>query len=462
MTRLPDEFIAMLADMGPEYAGLADALTGAPASAAIRLNAGKPSAPPADATPVPWCAGGYLLPERWKFTFDPALHQGLYYVQDSSSMAHGEAVAAAVAAISEVADRPLRYLDACAAPGGKTICAIDRLPADAFVVANEYDQRRAAVLVENLAKHGSGRAVVTRGDASAINGPDAFFDIIAADVPCSGEGMMRKEEAAAAQWSAGLVASCAALQQQIVDNLWRMLRPGGCLIYSTCTFNRSENEAVVQHIVEDLGGRALPIAGLERPEIVRAYQADFPAYRFLPGRVDGEGQFIALIQKPAEDDANERPHRTAKACKSAKNNKPTKPGVDIGSLLDGDRVLDPAEAEPTAVLRSHLADLATVRSTFHVIAAGLPVGIVKGRDFVPSQQLALARDLRPDAFPRADVDRATALDYLRRQAIALPDGTPRGIVLLHYGGYPLGFVKNLGNRANNLYPAPWRILSAHE
>lgn len=460
MTRLPDEFIAMLADMGPDYAGLADALTGAPASAAIRLNAGKPSAPPAGASPVPWCAGGYLLPERLKFTFDPALHQGLYYVQDSSSMAHGEAVAAAFAAIGEVADRPLRYLDACAAPGGKTICAIDRLPADAFVVANEFDQRRAAVLVENLAKHGSGRTVVTRGDASAINGPDAFFDIIAADVPCSGEGMMRKEEAATAQWSARLVASCAALQQSIVDNLWCMLRPGGCLIYSTCTFNRSENEAVVQHIVDDLGGRALPIVSLERPEIVRAYQADFPAYRFLPGRVDGEGQFIALVQKPTN--ADESPRRATKACKSAKNNKTAKPTIDVGSLLCGDRVLDPTEAEPTAVLRSHLADLATVRSTFHVVAVGLPVGTVKGRDFVPSQQLALARDLRPDAFPRVDVDRATALDYLRRQAITLPDGSPRGIVLLHYGGYPLGFVKNLGNRANNLYPAPWRILSAHE
>lgn len=462
MTRLPDEFIAMLADMGSDYAGLADALTGKPASAAIRLNAGKPSAPPADATPVPWCADGYLLPERLKFTFDPALHQGLYYVQDSSSMAHGEAVAAAVAAIGEVAGRPLRYLDACAAPGGKTICAIDRLPADAFIVANEFDRHRAAVLVENLAKHGSGRTVVTRGDASAINGPDSFFDIIAADVPCSGEGMMRKEEAAAAQWSVSLVASCAALQQRIVDNLWRMLRPGGCLIYSTCTFNRSENEAVVQHIIDDLGGRALPIAGLELPEIVRAYQADFPAYRFLPGRVDGEGQFIALVQKPADADAPDSPHRAAKACKSAKYNKPTKPTVDIGSLLGGDWALDPAEAEPTAVIRSHLADLATVRSTFHVIATGLPVGTVKGRDFVPSQQLALARDLRPDAFPTADVDRATALDYLRRQAISLPDGTPRGIVLLHYGGYPLGFVKNLGNRANNLYPAPWRILSAYD
>lgn len=466
MTRLPDEFTAMLAAMGPDYAALADVLTGEPAPAAIRLNAGKPSAPPAGGVPVPWCPGGYLLPERPRFTLDPALHQGLYYVQDSSSMAHGEAVAAAVAALGEATRRPLRYLDACAAPGGKTVCAIDRLPTDAFIVANEFDPRRAAVLVENLAKHGSGRAVVTRGDASAISGPEAFFDIIAADVPCSGEGMMRKEEAAAAQWSPGLVASCAALQRRIVDNLWPMLRPGGCLIYSTCTFNRSENESVVQHVIDELGAEALPVAALGRPEIASTAGAAFPAYRFLPGRVRGEGQFIALLRKPGDNTDAEKPSRKPpKAGKSAKNGRPQPAVIDIGSLLRGDWILDPASDEPIAVPGNHLADLATVRSSFHVLSAGIPLGTVKGRDFVPLQLLALARDLQPTAFPRICVDLPTALDYLRRQAVALPDGTPRGIVLLCHASpgsvaYPLGFVKNLGSRANNLYPAPWRILSA--
>lgn len=461
MTHLPEEFTAMLGAMGPDYADLAAVLAGEPAPAAVRLNAGKPSCAPEGAVAVPWCPSGYILPRRLRFTFDPALHQGLYYVQDSSSMAHGAAVAAAVAALGDTSVRHLRYLDACAAPGGKTVCAIDSLPADAFVVANEYDPRRAAVLVENLTKHGSGRAVVTRGDASAISCPDGFFDIIAADVPCSGEGMMRKEEAAAAQWSPGLVASCAALQRRIVDNLWPMLRPGGCMIYSTCTFNRSENEEIVEHIISDLNGEVLPVAALERPEIARAVDAAFPAYRFLPGHVEGEGQFIALLRKPG--DAGDQSPVTRK---KSKNNKLTgktrtqQPAVDIARLLAGDWVLDPDEAEPTAVRTIHLADLRTVRESLHIISAGTPLGTVKGRDFVPSQALALARDLQAAAFPQAPVDRATALDYLRRQAITLPDGTPRGIVLLTCGGYPLGFVKNLGNRANNLYPAAWRILSA--
>ena len=130
----------------------------------------------------------------------------------------------------------IRYLDACAAPGGKTLAAVDALPSDAFVLANEYDFRRASILTENVVKHGSSNVAVSRGDTARLAALGPVFDIVAADVPCSGEGMMRKDDEAVAQWTPALVDSCVARQREILANLWQTLRPGGFLIYSTCTF----------------------------------------------------------------------------------------------------------------------------------------------------------------------------------------------------------------------------------
>lgn len=445
---LPAGFISMLDSMGESMAGVTAALEGPAAPAAIRLNALKGGIAPAGATPVEWCADGYYLSERPRFTLDPALHQGLYYVQDASSMAHAAAVAEAVRVAGS--DTPLRFLDACAAPGGKTIAATDALPADALIVANEADPRRCSVLIENVVKHGSGRVAVSRGDASSIKAPDGFFDIIAADVPCSGEGMMRKEAIAASQWSLALIASCAALQRSIVDNLWRLLRPGGCFIYSTCTFNTTENEEIVDHIVNDLGADVLPVPALERPEIVGAVGRDYAAYRFLPGRVSGEGQFIALLRKHGD-----APASRVKQLKPAK----TKALIDASQFLEGQYSLNPTTDNIIAVDSRHAALLAELDRSMHIVYKGVELGTVKGRDFIPSQALAMEAALREDAFAHVQVDRDTALEYLARQAVVLPEGSPRGIVLLTWEGHPLGFVKNLGNRSNNLYPAPWRILN---
>lgn len=439
---LPQQFIDMLRSIGGDVATVADTLPTATVSPAIRINAAKGMTPPTGATPVAWCEGGYYLAERPAFTLDPALHQGLYYVQDASSMAH----AAAVARAAEL--RPadtLRYLDACAAPGGKTIAAVDVLPSNAFIVANEPDPHRAAVLRENVAKHGSGRVAVTRADASTMKLREGFFDIIAADVPCSGEGMMAKEDVAVAQWSPSLVTRCADLQRRIIDNLWPALAPGGLLIYSTCTFNLDENERMVDYIATELGAEVMDIPALDRPEISHAAAGyNFPAYRFLPGRVDGHGQFIALLRKNG-DEAHAR----------VKTVKPSKAPADASRWLDGDWTVI---GSPDALRAVRTAHIPLVEAMAPVSMAGVELGVVKGRDFIPSQALALSADLRPDAFAMVEVDRPTALEYLRRNAVTLPDGAPTDVVLLTHIGRPLGFVKNLGRRTNNLYPAAWRIL----
>ena len=251
--KLPEGFVESIAAVGtPVLDGLVDVGENIVPSVAVRDNVGKRFRYPGGDGDVPWCAAGHYLDNRPSFTLDPAFHQGMYYVQDASSMfiAH---------VLRHLAgEGPLRYLDACAAPGGKTTAAIDALPHGSLVVANEYVPARAAVLRENVIKWGSPDVIVTRGDTAAlVKAMPESFDIIAADVPCSGEGMMRKDADAVAQWSHRLVEECADRQREIVGNLWRALKPGGFMVYSTCTFNRHENEEIIGMLVEEYGAESV-------------------------------------------------------------------------------------------------------------------------------------------------------------------------------------------------------------
>ena len=442
------------------FPGLAEALGTSP-EVSVRVNAAKcPGTVMPD--PVTWSAGtGFYLPERPTFTFDPALHQGAYYVQDASSMATARAVGTAVKALGPGV--PLRFLDACAAPGGKTTGAADVLPQGSFVVANEFSRQRVGVLAENLAKWGTAPAVVTCSDASALDGPADFFDIIAADVPCSGEGMMRKEPEARRQWSLALVADCAALQRRITAALWRCLRPGGFMVYSTCTFNRAEDEDIVQALCDEFGAETVAVPALDAVPGIMMSHGPFTAYRFLPGRIRGEGLFMALLRKPDGPAAHRREGKARR----------TRPDAALSARaaewLSGRWEVLPPAAEASAVFalpEAHLPLLDTVARHFRVVSPGLQFASLKGRDIIPAQQLALSTALRPEGFPSAEVSTSDALIYLGRNAVPVPRGVPRGHVLLTHRPapgrppLPLGFVKNLGNRTNNLYPAAWRILTS--
>ena len=447
---LPEDFLEMLASTGnDELKSLVNTLDTPAATTSIRLNLAKGYDVPNGSKRVNWCDSGYYLDNRPQFIFDPAIHQGLYYVQDASSMAHCAAVEKAVTKLG-TQNRPLRYLDACAAPGGKTTGAADILPENSFIVANEFDPRRSSILIENIAKWGCGNVVVTREDGTKMRPANDFFDIIAADVPCSGEGMMRREPQAVAQWSSALVTECAARQKQIVDNLWQSLRPGGFFIYSTCTFNLDENERIVRHIIDELGGEPQEIEKLKLPEILGAINEDFPCYRFLPGKVDGEGQFIAMLRKPLNVDFSvENLKFKGKFIKELKG---------FNEFLTGDwTYFSDKEGSIRAIRTEHIQLAEYIASKWYTLGIGIEIGTQKGRDFIPAQSLAMSRSFRPQTYPTAEIDLETAIEYLRRNAITVD--APTGIVLLTYNGKPLGFVKNLGKRANNLYPANWRILS---
>lgn len=448
MRSLPPEFIEMVTEIGLKE--LPDVLSSGVPDVSIRLNHNKEKLEHEGLIPVKWCESGYYLDRRPKFTLDPAFHQGRYYVQEASSMFHYHVMKTLVAD-----GRPRRVLDACAAPGGKTTAAIDTLPAGSVIVANEYVPNRAAILRENVIKWGFPASIVTRADTRDLGKLKDCFDIVIADVPCSGEGMMRKDDEAVAQWSAGLIEECVDRQWQIIENLWNALRPGGELVYSTCTFNRHENEEMIARIIERLGGESVEIPVDATWNIHPGIDTPHHCYRFIPGKIRGEGLFVAVIRKNGIYQPREKKHKTSKGSKT--NTSPLLSQVrdrltdmeHYELYIDDDRI--------TAFPKAHIDLLQGLKSKVDVIHEGVTLGTVKGKDIIPAQSLAMAQNLNTASFTTADVIKEEALKYLHGDAVNLPETTSRGIVLLTYSGSPLGFVKNLGNRSNNLYPALWRI-----
>ncbi len=475
MRELPEKFVKML--KGLRLEDLADSLRCGEPAVSIRINqrkashhdmnGGKPELAESADSAVPWCPTGYYLPERPAFTLDPAFHQGRYYVQEASSMFHRYIVKTLLKMRNELSiakcDEQVALLDACAAPGGKTTAVIDALPDGSIVVANEYIPARAAILRENAIKWGFPGIIITRGDTCDLGKLTSTFDIVMADVPCSGEGMMRKDQDAVAQWSEGLIAECADRQWIIINNLWNALRPGGYLIYSTCTFNRQENEEMVSRIISELGGESVNIPIDDSWGISNAIDSPHHCYRFLPGKVRGEGLFASVIRKNGEISSTARFERPSKG--KSKNTKGDKAKSDEklikmasgwvnnnGSMdiyVDAERV--------TAFPKSYARLLKAVKERVDVIHEGILIGTIKGKDLIPSQSLAMSLDINTGSFDHFDLSRDEALHYLHGDALTLPETVKRGFILLTYENRPLGFVKNLGNRSNNLYPAAWRI-----
>ncbi len=444
--KLPEAFIEQLRELLPdEWEALTAAITSSEPSVAVRVNEARGVDVPDGARRVPWCSQGFYLDDRPAFTFDTDWHTGRYYVQDASSMfiAH---------VIRHLVHEPVRYLDLCAAPGGKTTAAIQALPPHSMVVANEIVPPRARVLADNVIRWGHPCCAVTSNTPAQVGKLTNFFDVIAADVPCSGEGMMRKDDEAVAQWSPQLVEQCAQRQREILTDVWNALRPGGLLIYSTCTYNRQENEDIADFIVNELGATSLDVPVEPSWNIHPAIGNECHCYRFMPHRVDGEGLFMAAFRK--DGDAPRQDLRIKE--------KNTKKADEIGKnwLSSPDEYVIEQQGDLSiAVPQDIRREVTALRATLNVLHAGVELATVMGRKTVPHPALAMSTARGDKAFPVCEVDYPTALRYLRGESISV-DG-PRGYVLVAHRGAVLGFANNLGNRANNLYPKSQRILSTH-
>lgn len=419
--------------------------------------------------PVPWCTSGFYLDERLTFTFDPLFHAGYYYVQEASSMFVEQALK------QYAGENPVVMLDLCAAPGGKSTHARSVLPEGSLLVANEVIRNRSQVLAENLTKWGHPDVVVTNNDPADFAALENFFDVVLTDVPCSGEGMFRKDPVAVSEWSEENVENCWQRQRCIIANIWPSLKPGGILIYSTCTYNTKEDEENIRWIRDEFGAEVLPLDVPADWHITGNLLAgeDFPVYRFLPHVTRGEGFFLAVLRKPNLYSGSVKANFSSVNLRSESRKPRDKggktPGVSKEQLsVLRDWLLAPDEYEliskegnVSAFPKNYLPALSSLHSSLRVVQAGVGVAELKGKDWIPHHALSMSLQLKSDVFPREEVSYEQAIAYLRKEAVTLSDAAPRGVVLLTYRNVPLGFVKNIGNRANNLYPQEWRIRSGY-
>lgn len=424
------------------FARFIEALEGEPV-VSLRYNVSKQMPDSCNAI-VPWAANGRYLSSRPVFTADPLFHAGCYYVQEASSMFIEQFV-------KQYVDTPVRALDLCAAPGGKTTHLLSLLPEGSLLVSNEPVPQRAQVLAENVIKWGNPSSLVTRNEPADFSGFGNFFDLIVVDAPCSGEGMFRKDQGAVEQWSLSNVEQCVRRQRRILADIWPTLRPGGILIYSTCTFNSEENEECVEWIATELGATPLSVNIAEEWGVTGALVGEFPGYRFLPGYTAGEGFFIAALRKegdaPLSQPRQQRYQQVASKLKATLQGWVTSSaGYDF--LQQGDRVI--------AMPCEHTNAMLALQQKMKVLHCALPLADLKNNKLIPLHQLAMSNALCKEAFAQVELEREQALAYLHREALAF-EQAPVGYLLLTYKGVPIGFAKNIGNRANNLYPAEWRI-----
>lgn len=399
---------------------------------------------------VKWCEWGRYLSERPKFTYDPAFHAGAYYVQEASSMFVWQA-------LEQLVEKDAVVLDMCAAPGGKSTAIAQYLSEEGFLVSNEYVPQRAHVLVENITKWGAPNCVVTNNAPRHFEKLKSRFDAILVDAPCSGEGMFRKDERAREEWSEANVEMCVERQREILQSAWEVLKPGGVLIYSTCTFNRHENEEQVQWLIDEMEAEYLPIKIGEDWMITETERG----YRFLPHKTRGEGLFMAAVRKQGGIENGEL--RIENACSKKRSDKKAKRVNKVGDsqlstndLLRGEYSVVESEGRYYAVQKERVDFVEECRKTLNVLMFGVQMYEQKGKDLIPQAALALSQVYKRGAYPEAELSYEEAISFLRKEAIVLADA-PRGFVLVTYGGLPLGWVKNIGNRCNNLYPEFWRI-----
>ena len=438
--KLPEAFVKRTKDLlGAEFGALEQAFLELPPTS-VRVN-DKLEYQPSDEQ-VAWCSSGYYLKERPLFTADPLFHAGLYYVQEASSMFLSQAV-------KQHFPKAHSVLDLCAAPGGKSTLLSQYLPESSLLVCNEIIRSRAFILAENIIKWGNPNVIVANNEPKDFAQLSGFFDAIVIDAPCSGEGMFRKDTGAIQEWSEYNVTLCAARQREILTSVWDALKTDGVLVYSTCTFNREENEENVRWLCDELGADLLTMDLNGNNDITAT---DF-GYRFYPHKTKGEGFFLSVLRKTSEV------NRTFKVKNDAKkSSKPiNKINIQPLSLLEPEKWEIVSENNLiNAYDKNRLNDFLLLNKQLNIMHSGILLGEMKGSDFIPSTCVALSKKLNKESVTAVDVDYEKAISFLKKEAIQLPE-TERGYILITYKNQPLGWVKNVGNRCNNLYPNEWRI-----
>ena len=449
---IPSDFLDRIrARMGTEAAALEAALEGDPVTAG-RLHPwkGRREDFSPEARPVPWVpTEGLYLPERPPFVFDPLWHAGAYYVQEPSSMF--------IPYLIEWKDR-MRILDLSAAPGGKSthlLAHLDRC--EGLLVSNEPEGKRWPALVENLHRWGIGRQLITRAWPKQWEAAGEAFDVVLVDAPCSGEGMFRKLPAARAEWSLRRIQACSRTQQDILRSAARLVRPGGLLIYSTCTFAPEENEAQIKHLYAQYGTTFEPYFKEVPPEWGIVTDAvDTPAgpqmlYRFYPHRLTGEGLTVTVFRKqsalgtsPVARKKTPSPAFRPTACPAE------------WPLSDGWQCIE-WEEDVRAFPAAHL-DFIHRLPRFRKMRPGVGLARRRRKGHLPHPEWPLSQfGYGRHIYPSVSLSDTEALQYLKGAPLYLA-APHKGWLLLTFRKRILGWGKALPDgRINNYYPPAWRI-----
>lgn len=394
---------------------------------------------------VSWANEAYYFDENVRPGKHPYHEMGLYYIQEPSAMS----------AAALLAPKPgMRVLDLCAAPGGKSTQLATYLGDSGLLVSNEINTQRSRILSQNIERMGIKNAIVTNEDSFVLASHfPGFFNAIQVDAPCSGEGMFRKLPEAIEQWSMENVAICAARQKEILDNAAVMLKPGGTIVYSTCTFSKEENEDVIEYFLE-----RHPDFTLEEME------------RFWPHKVDGEGHFVAKLVRRGSVDTDLKADRKTKKNKNSKNRKnETKPVLTKENMKLLSEFLDETISEDMAAWIKNsrlvmfgeqlyrLPDMEVDIKGLKVQRAGLHIGEFKKQRFEPSHSLALALKLsEAKNVVKLTWDDPQTTGFFNGQSVMLSDEQTaeckKGWALVCVDGYPAGWGKVNGAQVKNHYP----------
>jgi len=397
---------------------------------------------------IPWCSQGFYLGKRPSFTLDPFFHAGCYYVQESSSM-----ILDYLCKVLVSGNKPLKILDLCAAPGGKSTLLASVLNKNDLLISNEVNRSRAEILSENVQKWGYSNHWVTCNTPKQFgeNLPD-FFDIILVDAPCSGEGMFRKLDHSIDEWSEDNVKKCHVRQTEILQDVWPALKNEGLLIYSTCTYNTIENEETIRSFssTHSCSSKAVnfpsewKIQGYENQKQI--------VYRCLPHLVKGEGFTFSILQKEETS-----PHKQKIKSKAVKL---TTTGGSAEYLSKDQSFIQFQQDDLLfAIPEYHVESYKLSSSMLYYLKKGIHIGTLKSKGMIWDPMLSLSLDLNLAFFEKIQLDKEQCLDLLRLQNPPLPalEKTNEGWVCFMFQDIPLGWLKNMRTRYNNYYPNHWKI-----
>lgn len=424
---------------------LLESLDSAP-PVSVRLNPHKRSGQLPFKSTIPWCENAHHLQTRPSYVRDPHFHAGCYYPQEGGSM-FLDFVLRNIALPEQAV-----ILDLCAAPGGKSTLIASFLDNNGLLVSNEVIQARSKILKENSEKWGYTNTLVSNNDPKDFQNIPNTFDCIVLDAPCSGEGMFRKDPKSRTEWSTENVALCSARQRRITMDVWDSLKDNGYLIYSTCTFNASENEENIQWIMNQTGAQLVTLENNHW----KAGRNAIGAYS-LPSEQNTEGFYIAVLQKNQESKE-----------KSPKNKKRTV-NKDISRVKKEDQAfqtilhLDPIDLiqwrEYVFAVPLPFTELVIdLQAKLKVIKMGTEIGKFIHGKLIPHEGLALNPSLlKAEAFPKIELELDDCLKYLRGETFPIELPEKVGFCIITFGGQNIGWIKNIGRRFNNLYPNNWRI-----